>query len=29
VTEDLFLIWVECELVKCDLENVSKLHGHW
>jgi len=27
--EDLFIIWAECELVKCDPENVSMLRGCW
>jgi hypothetical protein len=29
VTEDLFIIWAECELVKCDPERVSMLPGRW
>ncbi len=29
MTEDLFIIWTECELAKCDPERVSMLPGRW
>jgi hypothetical protein len=29
VTEDLFIVRAECELVKCDPERVSMLPGRW